>query len=159
MRIGVLSDTHGYPDAVDNVLLRAGEIDCWIHLGDGRREALALQERTGQEVYYVRGNCDSDLSLPMEQVVTLGGCRLFMTHGHSYQVQYDLFRVSMRAQELDCRAALFGHTHIARLEHDGYVLLLNPGSTSRPRGYTNPSFAVLTIEEGIPKAEIILLNK
>lgn len=46
------------------------------------------------------------------------------------------------------QAALFGHTHIPLVEAQGDVLLVNPGSLSRPRGGSAPGCALLTIEQG-----------
>ena len=54
-----------------------------------------------------------------------------------------------------CEAALFGHTHHAVMKKsDDGILILNPGSTSRPRG-GNASFAVLESEGGKLSAAIV----
>ena len=53
-----------------------------------------------------------------------------------------------------------GHTHVPLVKWYGDVLLVNPGSPSRPRSMDGPTFGVLTLNEGEkPSAEIIRLAK
>ena len=171
MRIAVISDTHGSLSSVDRCILRAGDVEGWLHLGDVRYDARYLAEKTGRPVYSVYGNCDGGCGLACpeevfpipqtapasERVVTINGVRVFICHGHNYDVDLAPFTLSYRARELDCGAALYGHTHIASLEAYGGLLLLNPGSPSRPRAGRKPSFAILTVLEGKVNADIILL--
>ena len=171
MRIGVISDTHGSLSAVDRCVLRAGDVDCWLHLGDIVPDARYLAEKTGKPCYFVTGNCDGffghvavEDSFPepqalsaSERVVTFGGVRVFLCHGHNYDVEMGPYTLSYRAEELGCAAALYGHTHVPRLEMCGGIMVLNPGSPSRPRGGRAPSFAVLRITGGKLNADMICL--
>ena len=171
MRIGVISDTHGSIAAVDRCILRAGEVACWFHLGDISSDADNLSKKVGVPVYSVLGNCDfrygSDCpedAFPepqkyyaAERVVTVGGARIFLCHGHDYEVSLAPFTLSYRAEELGCAAALYGHTHVASLMNYGGLLLLNPGSPSRPRNGRAPSFAIMTVVGGKVNADIITL--
>ena len=52
---------------------------------DGQREANWLREHSAKPVYTVKGNCDAG-DIAEEQVITLGGVRIFMTHGHAYAI-------------------------------------------------------------------------
>lgn len=171
MRIAVISDTHGSLASVDRCILRAGDVDCWLHLGDVKYDAGYLAGKAGVPVYSVFGNCDGGCGLACpeevfpipqkasasERVIAINGVRIFMCHGHNYDVDLAPFTLSYRARELDCQAALYGHTHMANLEAYGGLLLLNPGSPSRPRGGRKPSFALMTVNEGGVNADIILL--
>ena len=65
--------------------------------------------------------------------------------------------LSYRAEQERCGAALFGHTHIQWIETRGGVLLVNPGSLSRPRGGSPCGCALLTIEQGEIRAQPIAL--
>lgn len=155
MNVGVVSDTHGNANAVRRALAALPDMDAWIHLGDYASDARIL-EAAGLTVYAVRGNCDGDGRAEPELVVTLGGARLFLTHGHRYGVKQSPQAVFYRARELMCGTVLFGHTHISLVEAQGSVLGVNPGSAVLPhRG--KPSVAKLTIENGDVNARIVLL--
>ena len=172
IRIGVISDTHGSISALGACVSAAGEVDGWFHLGDYASDAKKLRELTKKPVYSVLGNCDGcylshaeEDVFPMpqkdtasERVVTVGGARIFLCHGHRYDVDFGPYSLSYRAEELNCSAALYGHTHRGELSAYGKLLLLNPGSPSRPRGGAGPTFAVLEIENGDVNARIKLLK-
>ncbi|MBR0136353.1 MAG: metallophosphoesterase [Clostridia bacterium] len=159
-RIGVISDTHGSRSAIDACVFAAGAVDGWFHLGDCASDAKYLREKTGLPVYTVFGNCDgasftsvSELVFPNEQklvtaeaVIRVENARIFLCHGHTYDVDLAPYTLSYRAEELNCAAALYGHTHIGELSAFGRLLLMNPGSPSRPRAGRKPSFAVLEVD-------------
>lgn len=171
VRIGVVSDTHGSASAIDRCIAAAGEVDGWFHLGDYARDARLLADKTGKPVYCVTGNCDGfpsggtpELRFPDKQtvivseaVVTAGGARIFLCHGHMYDVDLGPWTLSYRGEELQCAAALFGHTHRGELSAYGSLLLLNPGSPYRPRGGSKASFAILEAENGDVNARMITL--
>jgi len=157
MRIGVISDTHGDRYALSRALLALPDVDAWIHLGDVVSDARVLAARSGIPVHYVRGNCDSDHSVPAEDVVELAGVRVLLCHGHQYGVRYDRTRLFYRAEEMNCSLALYGHTHVSLLEASGAILALNPGSPSSPREGRAPSAALIRIENGEAYPEIKLI--
>lgn len=155
MNVGVISDTHGTGGALRRALAALPKMDAWIHLGDYASDSRLL-EAAGIPVYAVRGNCDGDARAESERVITLGGARLFLTHGHRYGVKQGTEAVLYRAEELLCNAVLFGHTHIPLVEAQGSILAINPGSAALPH-QGKPSIARLTIENGDVHARIVLL--
>ena len=155
MNIGVISDTHGNEGALRRALTALPGMDAWIHLGDHASDSRVLSA-ADVPVYTVRGNCDFDTSAEQELVITLGGARLFLTHGHKYGVKQGVEAVFYRAQELMCGAVLFGHTHLSLVEAWGSVLGVNPGSAALPHK-GRPSVARLSIEKGDINARIVLL--
>lgn len=171
-RVGVISDTHGSAAALSACIKAAGRVDGWFHLGDYASDAKLLSDRTGLPVFSVLGNCDSwvitgfeedrfpekQKLLVSERVVTVENARILLCHGHNYDVDLGAYTLSYRAEELNCAAALFGHTHRGELSAFGKVLILNPGSPSRPRGMSKPSFAVLEVDGGDVNAGIIVLK-
>lgn len=159
MRIGVISDTHGSKLAIERGVKCAGDVSEWLHLGDFSSDAEYLKEITGLPVTAVCGNCDGLSKTPSEFVKTIGGVRIFMTHGHIYDVNSTYQRLRYRAEELECTVALYGHTHMPHLEKQGDLMILNPGSALRPIGVPKPSIAVLTIENAEVNAEIITFDK
>lgn len=157
MRVGVISDTHGDKNALSRALEKLQDMDAWIHLGDVLADAGTLAEATKVPVYSVRGNCDYDTSCPEEQVIEIGGVRMFLCHGHRYGVRYDRSKLFYRAEELNCALVLYGHSHVSLIEASGAVLALNPGSPSLPREGRAPSCARIRIENGEAYPEIILI--
>lgn len=130
-RVLILSDSH----RADAQLRRAAELFCKggfdaaVHLGDVFPDARRFCALTGHMPLCVRGNCDGPLAdAPRERVEELGGARLFLAHGDAYGVKSSPTRLSYRAEELGCRAALFGHTHRAFAGYVGGALLINPGA-------------------------------
>jgi putative phosphoesterase len=77
-----------------------------------------------------------------------------LTHGHRQSVKSGLSNLLYRTLELECKAAIFGHTHIPCMEFAEGVHLLNPGSLTRPLG-GRPSYALLTLEKGVFRASIL----
>ena len=148
MRIGVVSDTHGDLQALEQVLDQAGEVDLWLHAGDYSQDAPYIEEITGVPVYAVCGNCDSyEDRAPAELVTRQLGFTLAMTHGHRYVRYNDWSRLLYWGEEKKADVVIFGHIHVpVNREEDG-ILLINPGSPSRPRNGV-PSFGILTLEKG-----------
>lgn len=172
-RIGVISDTHGSLSAIAVCVKAAGAVDGWFHLGDYASDAVKLREMTGLPVFSVLGNCDGFMSagsvedsflsgqktVSSERVVTVERARIFLCHGHRYDVDMGPWTLSYRAEELSAAAALYGHTHRASLSASGSVLLLNPGSPSRPRGMSKPGFAILEIDKGDVNARLVTIGE
>ena len=156
MRLGVISDTHGDRWAIEDCIQLAGHVDAWLHLGDNVRDTKLL-EAAGIPVYGVRGNTDFGTNQVTERIVELGGKRLFLSHGHTYGVEAGLTRLYLRAKELGCDGALFGHTHVPFLDEGGDVTLLNPGSPSRPRGGSRRAMGLLTIRDQVLDGELLFL--
>ena len=170
-RIGVISDTHGAVSVLSKCVRAAGRVDGWFHLGDIASDAEYLSEMMGLPVFSVLGNCDGcrfqeaeEDIFPKpqkrsagERVVTVERARIFLCHGHLYDVDMGVWTLSYRADELSCQAALYGHTHRGDLSAYGGVMILNPGSPSRPRGGAKPSIAVLEVDGRDVNARIITL--
>lgn len=150
MRFAVLSDTHGDLSrmfaAADYI--RALKPDALIHLGDFCADAEAMAKELRLELHAVAGNCDAGRTThPAADVLEAEGARILLCHGHTYDVGETPQRLIWAAQERECTAALFGHTHRQFLEKEDGVLLMNPGSLCRPRG-TEAGLGLLTVEKG-----------
>ena len=156
MRAIVLSDSHNNTASCERAIMSVGEknINLIIHLGDIARDVDYLES-----LYYpikvvsVLGNNDFR-DEACERVIDFDGHKLFICHGHTQGVSYGTEKLEATAREKGCEAALFGHTHQPTLRKcDDGLMILNPGSVSRPRG-SRPSFAVLETEDGKLKAVI-----
>ncbi len=144
------SDTHRDREAIRQALplLRAMKPDALLFLGDGDGDAAFLHGFfPDAELCAVRGNCDYAKDAPWSCVFVIEGVRLYLTHGHAQSVKGGLDLLCAEARAAGCDAALYGHTHRAAIDTEADLLLVNPGSLSRPRG-ERPGFALLLMKEG-----------
>lgn len=155
-RIGVFSDTHGILAGLPAALEQAGALDLFVHLGDYGSDAERIHALLPVPYHAVRGNCDFSQQLPRELVVTVEDASILLVHGDASACS-SVYRLALLAEERHCAAVLFGHTHTPLLTAQGPVLILNPGSLSRPRYASAPSFAVLSVEGRDVNAKIIPL--
>ena len=149
MRAIILSDSHGDVRACMRAIEAMSPCDMIIHLGDIQRDVdFIKKEYPDIPVFSVMGNNELFCCGKTEDVVQFGDYRLFICHGHTFGVHRSTQRLEEAALKNGCCAALFGHTHIPVFEktEDG-LLLVNPGSVSRPR-WGCESFAVLETEGG-----------
>lgn len=155
MRIFVISDTHG---RVENFLDAAGSLerpDLIIHLGDLVNDGIKIEEKLGIDTVIVKGNCDiypSDFD--EEKILTIKGKKILITHGHKYGVKMDNLRLLYKGKEEGVDLILFGHTHRPLLEKQDDILIMNPGSTSLPRFFSDKTFGIIEIGEDI-EADIV----
>lgn len=156
LRIGLTGDTHGDFFNIKRVTNALPDVDFWIHLGDFGSDSKLITELTGKHVEVVRGNCDASGSdAPTEIAIEYGGVKIFFTHGHLYNVNTNTFSLVLRAQELGCSVALYGHTHIPQIDMLNDVLVLNPGSPAKPLSKVGKTVGLLTIENSKAKADIL----
>lgn len=127
MKILVLSDSHGNFDNPYNIC-ESERPDAIIHLGDGRREAEDLASVFDKPVYAVAGNCDYTSRLPYFRIIELEGKRLFLCHGHTYNVKSGFEQALEAAKANECDVLLFGHTHRQFCNILRNIWVLNPGS-------------------------------
>ncbi len=143
VQVLVMSDSHGNEQAIRKALAKEPQVTAVIHLGDGAAEARRVAGEDSRPWHIVRGNCDVGEAAPVNAVVSVGGAKLYLTHGYAERVKSGLLTLTYTAREKDVTAALYGHTHIPDVTfHDG-VMLLNPGSISGTETY-----AVLEIQNG-----------
>ncbi len=145
MKIGVISDTHGDLVSAEKAIRLMGDIDILIHAGDTFRDAMLIKEKTGIEVIAVKGNTDFDCEADIEKVISIGKKRIFLTHGHAYNVKFTLDRLYYKALETNSDIVIFGHSHMQTLVNEKDITFLNPGSVSRPRGGKKPSYAIIDV--------------
>lgn len=160
MNIAVFSDTHGVVNHVIKTVNEMGQFDAIIHAGDYYIDARKLSSILKVPVYAVVGNCDEFEDGPEELMVTLGGCKIFITHGHLFRVKTTLEPLLYRSKELSADVVVFGHNHMPLNIWENNLLLFNPGSPTRPAGGFKACFGVLAIDAGPKniKAEIFPID-
>ena len=141
-RWAVFSDTHGDLSLLPIALSRMDPLDGFFHLGDLSSDADRISDVTGLPFHAVRGNCDWSRRYPAEAVVQIDEIRIFLCHGHTFE---DMRSFLARAEREHCDLAMSGHTHVPLFTAQGTLLILNPGSLSRPRFGSLHSCAFLEI--------------
>lgn len=148
MKILVLSDSHASLRFMRQCV-EAVKPDMMLHLGDYYDDAQVIQEEYPElNVQQVPGNCDVHRS-PVRAMeiltLTVGGVRIYMTHGHRHWVKQGIGRLLKAAAEARADVALFGHTHEPLcLKMESGMWVMNPGSA----GYGGGSAGLLSIENG-----------
>lgn len=148
MRIIVTSDTHRDFYALHTLVEKyRNTADLFIHLGDGAVE-LEQVENIYPECRFLsaRGNCDFGTTASLAGCFSCGIAKIFYTHGHMYNVKYELDDLYRAGAEVEANVILFGHTHVPLVDYRDGVHILNPGSLGMPRG-TKPSYGVIDITE------------
>ena len=147
MKILVLSDTHGDPQTACMAVEKESPRMIFF-LGDGWRDSDQIIERFPEiPLFRVPGNCDyyqSQKTAP-EQIIALEGFRIFLCHGHTYDVKHGMWKAEETAKRENLDAFLFGHTHVPYCHRAGKTLFFNPGSIGMS---IPPTYGVLTAERG-----------
>ncbi len=129
MRILVLSDSHGDRYNVLRVLSLHPEADYIFFLGDGENDIKPyVQKHPEKNFVLVKGNCDFGSDLNECEVVSVSGKKIYLTHGHRELVKYGTEMLDYSAREKDAQIALYGHTHIQKVEYCNGLYIFNPGS-------------------------------
>lgn len=151
VRIGVLSDTHGWIDPnIQEILTGA---DCIVHAGDvlGTSVLQTLEGLAGhKQVVAVAGNNDiggrasNGEDLPTVAEVQLPGGTLVVTHGDQFGAAPPHER--LRAAWPEAKVIVYGHTHRLVCDQGTLPWVLNPGAAGRTRVHDGPSCLMLTID-------------
>lgn len=75
----------------------------------------------------VLGNCDNN-DFPLAKIIEIYGKKAIITHGHLFNVCFDLERLYLMAKENDCEYVFYGHTHVQSIVSHDNITFVNPGS-------------------------------
>ena len=146
MRLLVISDTHGMRPGIIKVLRRHEDIKHVAFLGDMLPDIANIPEMRDRTLYAVRGNCDFGGEEPTSLFIELEGKKIFMCHGHEYNVKWTYDKAINAACVRGADLLLFGHTHTPIIDYINGLHIVNPGSLGSPRD-GNPSYAIVDISE------------
>lgn len=153
--------------------------------GHGPMEVVEALRPYANKITAVRGNCDADVDLMMldffhieneyavvEDNVQGKIIRMFLSHGHIFMPE--CFPANALEQiepgipeKRPIDVYLYGHTHIYQIQKNfKNVLMVNPGSTSLPKGgnpstfafYENGKFSIHKLEDGTKLDEADLMT-
>lgn len=163
MLIGVISDTHMPARAgslpADCAAILAG-CDAIVHAGDHADAASLVRLRAiGPPVVAVHGNVDGEdlrRALPESAALDAGGVRIAVVHDAGRR---DGRYARIRRRFPTARVVVFGHSHIPLVEHrPGGMTLVNPGSPTDKRSQPHHTMALIHVEDGAVRAEIVTVG-
>lgn len=129
MKILVLSDSHGKTTELETAIRLNSAAEVVIFCGDGHSDIEDMRYIFPNKMFIsVRGNCDWCYNAPDKEEITLCGKKIFITHGHIYDVKQGLSRITAYGHSINADIVLFGHTHQQIVTVDGSMLIMNPGS-------------------------------
>jgi putative phosphoesterase len=153
MKIGIISDTHGFLDPQIKKLF-AG-VDHILHAGDIGDAFIAFELEQIAPVTAVVGNTDLGLSFKETEVVMLAD-KKFLVH-HIVNPLALMDKVAARIAREKPDLVVFGHTHKKFAGTVNGVLFFNPGYAGKPKFGTERSVAILHCDATGIRHEFIML--
>ena len=148
MLVGVISDTHGLliPEATRTLT----RVDHILHAGDVGNYDFLDTLRSIAPVTAIRGNLDTYgpcSTLPATEIIELEDTLIYMLHS--------IADLDLNPSAAGINVVIYGHSHQPSITHKNNILYLNPGSAG-PRRFSLPvTLALLHLENGTARAEII----
>lgn len=136
MKIILASDNHGDLESIEKILLQHPDADLYLHAGDSQRLDFEMSP-----FRVVKGNNDWGLDYPENIIVDTPAGKIYVTHGHKI-LPYNFNDLKNKGVRLIVR----GHSHVPKIEEREGVYIVNPGSTSLPRGRSNGTYMVVEIK-------------
>jgi hypothetical protein len=153
VKIGVISDTHGFLDPrVEKIFAGVAHI---LHAGDIGNPVIELELKFIAPVTVVLGNNDAGLPFKETEVLTLAG-KKFLVHHIVYPRALDE-NVVARINREKPEVVVFGHTHKPFCETINGILFFNPGYAGKPKFGAERSVAVLHLDASGIRHEFIPL--
>ncbi len=125
-----MSDSHRLKKVLfDIVEKHRKDADLFIFLGDGDDDfddVLELYPNLKNE--RVCGNNDWYSIYPYFKLITAEGKKLFITHGHTFNVKFGYENVICQAEKSGADICLFGHTHTQYTDYINGMYIMNPGA-------------------------------
>lgn len=144
MKLIVFSDNHRNEEIVKDIIHNNPNCDRYISLGDSEMSEEAL---TSLGVFGVRGNYPFEPKYPYELIFEFEGVKTLLTHGHKYNVKSGLYSLFSYAKTNNCKLVLYGHTHQFKIDEIDNIIMVNPGSANYPKGFQDPTFAKIELNE------------
>lgn len=172
VRIGLVSDTHGYFD--ERLEEALAGVDLILHAGDVGTADVLDRLALFAPIKAVRGNVDGpSMSLPLSMVTAVGGISFEMLHILPASQEHlkmwtqsgpltDGAAQSLRRFSASFRpetqVVVFGHTHQPYVGMIGPLLLINPGSAGKKRFSLPRCCGVLEIRRNRLGVKIVSLE-
>ena len=139
MKIGVISDTHGFFDPQLPALFKG--VEHILHAGDIGMPLVILELEAIAPVTAVLGNNDEGLDFRETEVVELAKRKFLIHHIVDVRRLSEVARRRINREKPD--VVVFGHSHKPHNEMIGTTLYFNPGYAGKPRFNQPRSVAIL----------------
>ena len=142
MKIGVISDTHGFLDPrVEKIFAGVNHI---LHAGDIGYASIILELQFIAPVTAVLGNTDGDIGFRLTETVELAQQKFLVHHIVSPRELSETVAARIAKDRPD--VVVFGHTHKQFSEIVNGVLFFNPGYAGKPKFGAERSVAILHLD-------------
>lgn len=150
MRVLIVSDTHRQNNNYLEILEHVRPVDMVVHCGDVEGSEYLIGEKAGCPVEIVSGNNDFFSNLPKETEFQIGEYKIWLTHGHNYNVSMGNETIKKEAIARGFDIVMYGHTHKPLVDIGEEITAINPGSLTYPRQEgRRPSYIIMeTDDEG-----------
>ncbi len=150
VRIGLLSDTHGFLD--ETLFTHFADCDELWHAGDFGPPEIPDRLRKFKPLRGVYGNIDGPelrADLPQHLSWDCEGLRIYMTHIGGYPGNYDV-RVKRDLPRIKPGLFICGHSHILKVMRDPALSLIhmNPGACGHHGWHLMRTVLRFTVEAG-----------
>lgn len=147
MKILIVSDTHRRNENYIKVMDRLAPVDLVVHCGDAEGAEDTIMQKAGCPVEIVVGNNDYFSELPREKEFMIGPYKVWLTHGHHYQVAAGAHFIMREASRRGADIVMYGHTHKPSVDIEKGIIAVNPGSLTYPRQEgKKPSYVLMEID-------------
>jgi len=138
------------PDQFKSLLI-PNKVQHVLSLGNnGSKESYDWLKGLSNNFHAVKGEFDENQNFPETKVITIGGFKIGMIHGHQVVPWGDLEALSSIQRQLGCDILLSGHTHNNSVNVFNGKYFINPGSISGAFSPLNPdpipSFILMVIQ-------------
>lgn len=170
MLLGLISDTHipqvtpHLPPEIKDIFK---DVDLILHAGDIYTVSVLDELERIAPVLAAEGDDDypevmRDRRVKMSHTLTIESLTLHLTHDRSWDwpfVKKDQYSASRQPEKLP-DIIVFGHTHMATVENNEGVLLVNPGSPTFPNYlHKSGTVALLSVNSGKAEAHTVHLQR
>lgn len=163
VKVGILSDTHGYLD--DRIAEVIRDCDFAVHAGDIMGAHVLEQLKPRKRVVAVAGNNDHPAcwngdevdivsALPRITELELPGGTIRIEHGHRLGGFPD--HDQLRWDHAEVRLVVYGHTHKRIIDQQAEPWIVNPGAAGKERTKGGPSCLILHASEAEWTIETVL---
>jgi len=163
MKIGVVSDSHGYVDNLRRAVKAMTEagVEVIVHLGDDYDDVKVLSDQKRTSIIQVPGVFSTyyqEPGMPNRLIEEWEGVRVLVTHTpetHKHDLPNDLKPEEVVARG-EVRMVLSGHSHIPAVKDEGGVIWMNPGhlKDDDKKGYP-PTYALLEVSGNTVRVRVI----
>ena len=153
MKIGVISDTHGFLDPRVEIFFTG--VQHILHAGDIGEQMIELELKAIAPVTVVLGNTDLGMTYRLTEIFAPVEKKFLVQHIVNPTAPDEKLQARLTRDKPD--AVIFGHTHKKYAETIGDILFFNPGYAGKPRPGTDRSVAILHVEDGQIRYDFIPL--